>query len=119
MLDDKSIVADLKPLYDKYGHEDMESIYDKIPNEYEDEYDDTYDSNTIGVADTNDVDELTARRSVFLCNPCQTQNFILGHGTSKVDHLLVCSCVCFNVLDYALVTGCRKSNTSRQWKTSS
>lgn len=44
----------------------MESIYDKITNEYEDEYDDTYDSNTIGVADTNDVDELTARRLALL-----------------------------------------------------
>ena len=36
--------------------------YDNYDNVYEDEYDDTYDSQDVGAADTDNVDELSTRR---------------------------------------------------------
>ena len=55
-------IKSLKPLYDKYGSEDVVSMYDQQDMDYEDEYDDTYDSNLIGADDADSADELTARR---------------------------------------------------------
>jgi len=40
--------------------------YDNYDNVYEDEYDDTYDSHDVGAADTDNVDELSSRRYVFI-----------------------------------------------------
>ena len=56
-MDDKSHLEQLKPLYQRYGSEFVESMYDKDVV-YEDEYDDTYDSNAVGADDTNTADEM-------------------------------------------------------------
>ena len=66
LLDDKSSLAKLKPLYEKYSSEFSESMYEASPGEYEDEYDDTYDANEVGADDADSADELLARRYVGL-----------------------------------------------------
>ena len=63
VLDDKSELENVKALYNKYGNEYVESMYEAPnDNEYEDEYDDTYDFNLIGADDADSADELTTRR---------------------------------------------------------
>lgn len=60
-LNDKSELADLRPLYDRYGSGVMgESVYE--PDIYDDEYDDTYDTGIIGADDADSADELTSAR---------------------------------------------------------
>ena len=46
----------MRPLYNRYGSEFVESMYDKI-DDYEDEYDDTYDSNEVGADDVDSAEE--------------------------------------------------------------
>ena len=64
ILDDKSSVKQLKGLYDLYGSQDQESMYDKTiqPDMYDDEYDDTYDMYQIGVAEVEPEVESTYNR---------------------------------------------------------
>ena len=60
-MNDKSSIRELKSLYDKYGHEDKESMYEhtnQFIDNYDDEYDDTYDVNTVGADDADSADEL-------------------------------------------------------------
>ena len=66
-LDDKSELASFKPVFDRYGHEFVESMYEKV-TDYEDEYDDTYDSNLIGADDADSADELTHKKYVVMTN---------------------------------------------------
>ncbi len=62
MLDDKTELSELKPLYDKYGSQFVtDSMYSGC-NDYDDEYDDTYDSNLVGADDADSADELSNRR---------------------------------------------------------
>ena len=63
ILDDKGAIEDLLPLYQKYGSEDKESMYDKDAD-YDDEYDDTYDTNQVGADDADSADELSLRRYI-------------------------------------------------------
>ncbi|PVD27586.1 hypothetical protein C0Q70_12750 [Pomacea canaliculata] len=60
VLNDKSTIDELKPLYDAYGSMDVPSMYDK--QVYEDEYDDTYDALNVGADDADSADELTQQR---------------------------------------------------------
>ena len=60
-LDDKSHLDNFKAVYDQYGNEERESMYDAV-DEYDDEYDDTYDTNLVGADDADSADELTERR---------------------------------------------------------
>lgn len=64
VLEDKSGIENFRELYNRYGSEDVESIYDKVI-EYDDEYDDTYDSHLIGANDRDSADELAAKKSVM------------------------------------------------------
>ncbi|ELT91381.1 hypothetical protein CAPTEDRAFT_220768 [Capitella teleta] len=61
VLEDKSGIENFRELYNRYGSEDVESIYDKVI-EYDDEYDDTYDSHLIGANDGDSADELAAKK---------------------------------------------------------
>lgn len=60
-LEDKSELASFKETFNRYAHESMDSMYDKVVD-YDDEYDDTYDSNLIGADDADSADELMAKR---------------------------------------------------------
>lgn len=58
----KEVLKSLKPLFDRYASQQVESMYESANFEYEDEYDDTYDSNLVGADDADSADELTNRR---------------------------------------------------------
>jgi len=76
-LDDRSSLATLKPLMERYGHEFVESMYDKdieYEDVYEDEYDDTYDSNVVGAIDDDSADEMTSRRQSLFARPQDTNS---------------------------------------------
>ena len=62
ILDHKEELSTVRPLFERYGHEDVPSMYDKY--EYDDEYDDTYDDNNVGADDAGSADELRERRLV-------------------------------------------------------
>ena len=61
LLDDKEELSQVKELFNRYGSEDVDSMYDKHL-EYDDEYDDTYDDNNVGADDADSADELTSRK---------------------------------------------------------
>ena len=65
VMDDKAAIRECKPIYDLYGNEERESMYDDdsgVVDAYDDEYDDTYDVNTVGADDADSADELTSKR---------------------------------------------------------
>ena len=66
-FEDKETVDLLRPLYNRYGSEFVESMYEKI-EDYDDEYDDTYDSVEVGADDVDSAEELVnaTHRSVAL-----------------------------------------------------
>lgn len=79
VLNDKSNIDELKPLYDAYGSMDVPSMYDK--QVYEDEYDDTYDALNVGADDADSADELTQQRCVQLGT---------GNKYDKTDLFTIC-----------------------------
>lgn len=56
-FEDKETIDQLRPLYNRYGNEFVESMYEKT-EDYEDEYDDTYDSHEVGADDVDSAEEL-------------------------------------------------------------
>ena len=61
--DNKEHVARVKlSLYNQSEEGNDYDDYVNYDNVYDDEYDDTYDSQDVGAADTDNVDELSARR---------------------------------------------------------
>ena len=56
-FEDKETVDLLRPLYNRYGSEFVESMYEKT-EDYDDEYDDTYDSHEVGADDVDSAEEL-------------------------------------------------------------
>ena len=56
-FEDKEAIDQLRPLYNRYGNEFVESMYEKM-EDYEDEYDDTYDSHEVGADDVDSAEEL-------------------------------------------------------------